>query len=122
MKRILLIISAIAILAACSKGNAVRNTYFTLGEGSFDLKFEFYGGTQSYAVYSDYDRWTYSIDYDVPVDEPWIKVWPYEGEQNCRFSLKVFPNDCAVSRTATVGIIVGGKQMQSIHIEQGGEE
>jgi len=121
MKKTIIAITAVLMMLSCSKDNATHNTYFILDEGSFDLTFEFYGGTQSFAVYSDYDRWTYKVSYEIPTEEEWVKIWPYEAEKNSRFSLKVFPNDCAASRRATVGIMVEGKQMQQINIEQGGE-
>lgn len=121
MKKTIAVLVAIMALFACSKSTS-RNTYFRLEQGSFNLNFEFFGGIQSYVVYSDYERWTFKVSYDEPVEEEWVKMWPYECEADSRFNLKVFPNQGLEPRKAVVGIVVGGKVLQEIHIEQGGTE
>lgn len=121
MKRIFIGLLAVVMLCACQKSEQ-RNTYFRLEQGSLDLRFEFFGGSQSYVVYSDYERWNFVVNYDMPVETEWVKVWPFECEADSRFSLKVFPNDSGESRTASVDIVVGGRILQTIRIEQGGAE
>lgn len=119
MKKILIALIAALALCACNK-KEVHNTYFRVEQGSMDLKFEFFGGTEQYVVYSDYERWTYRITYGEDCEEGWIKVWPYEGEADSRFAIKVFPNEGPSPRDAVVGIVVRDKVMQEIHIEQEG--
>ena len=121
MKKILIFLLALMTLCACEK-TTQKNTYFRMEQGSFDLHFEFFGGSQSYVVYSDYERWSFVVNYDEETDQEWVKVWPYECEADSRFSLKVFPNEGLDPRTASVDIVVGGKALQTIHIEQGGAQ
>lgn len=123
-KTIIIIFAALLALCSCTKkaDEGTHNTYIRIESGEVDYNVSFIGGTMSYMVYSDYDRWEFKVNMSVDAEQQWVKVWPGDVEKCARFSVKVFPNTNPEPRTATIDFVCAGKVIQTININQGGQE
>lgn len=118
ISRKFILASAILMAAvSCEKEKSpAEDPYLYFGQAIEMMSFNQGGGSKTIEMYSNQGPWV--IEPEFRGDSEWIDIWPNEGSNDGRFTVKVSANPDAYNRMTRINIVIGSKVVKSINLYQ----
>ncbi|MCC8173638.1 MAG: hypothetical protein LIO65_04425 [Odoribacter sp.] len=100
------------------KDDDVEGEYLYIQDELYFLNFQQSGGEQAFELYSNLRGWKIQNLYSS--DDEWLDIWPNEGNEDGRFSIKVSENENASSRVGIINVVVNGQVYKTVTVNQVG--
>jgi len=108
----------LVIITACNKTEIIEDGYMTFKDGENLFTCTADGGSKTITIFSNIPGWKL-----VPVDtnDTWVKIWPFEGDDDGNVTFTVASYESAYSRSCVINLIADNEVITTYTVKQTGK-